>query len=174
MARKKLTVEELTVIGMYVACGGNCAETGRKLYPNIKNPSSKINCIIERPLVKAALANNIRNAMDYADVTTKDVMKSLKENMNADITEAFDKNWRLKKKEDIPGEVRRSISQINVSDKGISIKMTDKKGIAELAGKSQAMFTDKHDINDKSSLADFVEEVEKRKLDRPRISDLQN
>ncbi len=125
----------------------------------------------QRLLTNVDIQECIQAAMDKrsnrTEITADRVLEEIARIAFLDIRQAFDDEGNLKAIKDMPEDVARSIggldhqvigdkdSQIGVTSK---IKLIDKKGALELAGKHLKLFTDKVEQNHTGQLSVVINE----------------
>jgi len=117
---------------------------------------------LKKPEIREAIDVALQQQVERVEVTADTVLRELLALATVDIAEAFNEQGALKPIHDIPKEVRKAISSIEVlvetagsgderQEMGSTKKLRfwDKKGALELLGKHLKMFTDKFEMTGK-------------------------
>lgn len=104
--------------------------------------------LLKNAEVAASIAKHQAKRAAKAEVTAEEVLRELKRIAFADPSKVLGANGYLLTMNDMPEEVRRTISSIDLSgDGGTKIKFWDKTKGLELLGKHLALFTDKTEMS---------------------------
>lgn len=120
--------------------------------------------------VRDAIEAALKRRAERVEVRADDVLRELLRFAMSDIRKAFDDRGRLLPVQDIPEDVARSISSIEVdqlfdghgaeryqSGDTMKVKFWDKTKGLELLGKHLKLFTDKLEISGRLTLEQLVE-----------------
>jgi phage terminase small subunit len=132
--------------------------------------------LLENVGIKAEIEKTLVKVEEKAIVTAAEVLTELKRIGFVDIRGAFEEDGSLKPLSQIPEDVARCLSGIDISDERVytdgdstpttirikKIKMLDKIKALELLGKSLAMFTDKVEVGMSDALAERLARAEQR------------
>lgn len=121
---------------------------------------------LTKPDIKAAIDSALEQQIERVEVNADIVLRELIALATVDIAEAFDENGALRPIHDIPKDVRKAISGVDVYSERVSgsgedaeigytkkIRFWDKKGSLELLGKHLKMFTDKFEMTGRNGEA---------------------
>lgn len=113
---------------------------------------------LKKPEIARAIAEALKRRADRVEVKQDDVLRELLRIMSCDIGHAFDDAGRLRPLKEMPEDVRRVISGVEVtqlfdgtgadryhSGDLLKVKFWDKTKAIELAGKHLALFTERHE-----------------------------
>lgn len=121
-----------------------------------KQPHSQGHRLLENVEIAAAVQHAMNQRAEKTGITSEVVLQELLRLARVDISEAFNEDGSLKPIKEIPEDVRRAISAVEVDEiqegRGDDrrfvgytrkVKFWDKKGALELLGKHLKLFTDK-------------------------------
>ena len=138
--------------------------------------------LLKHPEIGPAIAEAEAKRSERTGITADVVLYELLRLARVDISEAFDSEGNLLHVKDMPEDVRRAISSIDLVEEQGGVEMTetgevqespvttikkirfwDKKGALELLGKHLKLFVDRIEVDGPNALADRLEKARKRK-----------
>lgn len=140
-----------------------------------KNAESIASRLLKRPKVQEFLRVHMKKAEERAEITVAEIIHEIARLAFVDVGKIFDEDNNLKDVKEWPEEIRRAVSSVEIEDLfeghgkerehvGYTkkVKLWDKTKALELLGRWRKLFTDKIEINDKSSLADRLKRARER------------
>jgi phage terminase small subunit len=104
--------------------------------------------------VRAEIDKQLAKRTNKAEVTAEEVLREIKRLAFADPSQVLGSNGYLLTLNEMPEEIRRTISSVDMSgDGGTKIKFWDKTKALELLGKHLKLFTEKMEVTGKDGEA---------------------
>lgn len=127
--------------------------------------------LLSKPNIQAVLAKFQAKTTTIAEMSASQVLTELARIASADIGLAYNEDGTLKPLSEIPEDVRRAMSGIDIEKKYerngrdvehvadvVRAKFWDKTKALDLIGKHHKLFTEKIDLNARVTLAQMIEE----------------
>lgn len=158
----------------------NATQAAERAGYSLKTAASQGSRLLKNVEIAAELAQRQKARTDAADFDATTVLKELVRIATSDIGEAFDGDGNLRKLKDIPPNVRRAISGVEVDELfegrgeerasiGLvrKVKLWDKVKALELLGKNLKLFVDKIEHSGTVTLEQLVEASMKKPEGKP-------
>lgn len=123
-----------------------------------KTASVQAYALLRNPHVAAEVAAGAKNRAEKAEISAQVVLEEMRRIGLADVGEAFDTEGRLKPLADMPLDVRRAISGVEIEElydgrgeervkvgRLVKVKFWDKNKGLEMLGKYLKLFVEKHE-----------------------------
>ena len=159
----------------YIQNGENASAAWRAIYPD-ENPvraSMKANMFIRNPDVQQSIIIAKQHAWQEVGFAAEGVMKHLVACATLDPADFFDDEGNVRPISQIPKYARLAVSGLTVEDKldregnpvgkKITLKFNDRLKALELIGKTEAMFTEKVQVDTTLTISQIIEDLEDRK-----------
>lgn len=145
--------------------------------------ASQGNRLLKNAKIRAEIDKNLSNLEQKAQIDVLRVLQELCRIATVDIAGAYDENGNLKPIKDIPEDIRRAISGVEVDELwefnsnsqqkeqvGFTrkVKFWDKNKALENIGRHFKMFTDKLEVKDTTDRADALAKARRRVSEAPK------
>ena len=175
LSEKPITAQQQVFVKHYVTyC--NATRAALKAGYSVKGADSMGCQLLRNPKVKAAIDAGLKAKFQRADITAERIILEMFRLATSDLSKAYNDDGSLKHPKEMPEDVRRAISGIDVDyiwegtgrerekiGETKKLKFFDKNKALEMLGKHFRLMTDSIEVVDKTAIAERLGRAKKNK-----------